>query len=1319
MQHSRFPLLSFRSPRFVSATSAFLAVSTAGLALPQRGVAQDDLTRQPSAQGNGAQGDQGNNNGGQPNNGDMNGGDPNSGGNSGNGAGGGNDRNNDPNANNGVYGNGGDSAAGPNGGTSNPSVGVDNAGSTGAVGTRSGRTSRPQPRVAPPNPLVLTVPTRGNGPAVNTGTTARPAPFIPLRQPGNFTLQTDPYRARLGPFNQPLQLFGYGIFQPARQIIIARRRALLPRPRVVQQFGTGTRGRTSGTQAGAGGTSGSNNNNGSFGNGSFGFDPNNPDANTQDPNGSLNGDTANGTSRNGTGRKPAADANGGNGTIGNNPNDPNYDPNAVDAAGAVIGGGQGYNGQNGGQNGSSQDYNGQNGSSQGYNGGYNNGYNNQNGGQNLDNGQSYNNNLPYNGGDSGQPYADDGTSQNGQMRRRPGTTNGYLNGNYNAYPNGTYPNGTYPNGSFPGDTAAPGSDIQFPGDDALIQNGAGNGTNALGGQFADPISALYAPVFTSPPAGYQFQPGDVLTIGYSALTLPRREFSATVDGQGGVSVEGVGRVSVVYKTEAQAEAALRARLSRLYRDVDVSINLRQLRTIQVTVSGNSFAPGTYPVPASTTAFSLLLATGGPTANGSLRDIRVLRNGRRVSTLDFYPLIAGGTANPSAKGGDIALRSGDIIFIPSPVSRVTVRGEVRTPAVYELTPADTLLDALNYGGGIKPSGVDQNVHIDTVNNGTGRVIVDVNLRNTAQAARTPVFDGDTVDVSSVRAILTNRVTIAGAVDQPADYALTPGMRVADLVARARGVLINTYLGRAELTHLNADLTTSVQPINLDAALANDSAQNVPLRRFDTLQVFSLQDAAYQGRRTAEVRGDVQQPGLYTQSDNMRVSDLLLQAHGPLPDAYLNRAVLLHQRPDGTYAYEYVSLRGTSAGNPDADPLVLDNDILAVYRIGEAHFTPDHTVKILGDVLEPGLYPRGENMKISDLVKLAGAYKPGGGTVVMVSHARQSNTALPSSVAPPVVVAFNGAGVLGASGDTALQDGDVVTVQGNGTIKDHPPIVTVTGAVAHPGPFPIDSKTRLSDAIAKAGGLLPEAFPQGAEFTRLSGTLVTTGQMTLAQTISRSSDLLNVGEYQREKAKAVLTLIEAAGSAASGTSSSSIIPIPGAGGGGSAANPNVGGLVDTLRSINPVSPGRLLTQSQLQPDGSVAIRLVNALKRPGGSEDFLLKDGDTIVVPETPTTVQVVGAVFAGKGVVFKPGQSVDYYINFAGGFTQDAAKDRIEVIHAGGGLIPASAAGAIQPGDLILVPTKVLAEKITRSGNAFTNFLQGLVGSAVVLRLLTR
>ena len=112
------------------------------------------------------------------------------------------------------------------------------------------------------------------------------------------------------------------------------------------------------------------------------------------------------------------------------------------------------------------------------------------------------------------------------------------------------------------------------------------------------------------------------------------------------------------------------------------------------------------------------------------------------------------------------------------------------------------------------------------------------------------------------------------------------------------------------------------------------------------------------------------------------------------------------------------------------------------------------------------------------------------------------------------------------------------------------------------------------------------------------------------------MLNLSQYQRERAKANLALIEAAGSAASGSSSGFAIPGLGGGGAASAANPNIAPLVSNLSQNNPVSPGRLLTPSQLQPNGGVAVRLAEAIKHPGGREDFLLKDGDTIVVPETP-------------------------------------------------------------------------------------------------------
>jgi len=1306
----RFFTARRRSAPLAAALGVLLAASS--LALPQRSAGQDPQSSSSSA-------------------GDPSGGNP------------------PYSAGTGSY-NNGDNAAGS---ASNPPVGVDTNGHPDAVATRNGRTTRPRVPAAPANPLVLTDPASNPEPSGTYGpdsaygpnnafgpdssqsnrqgnsqsllynpqpppapTGNRQIPPVVNREPRSYVLQTDPSLLGQPRLQKPLPLFGYDFFQPARQIIVARRRALLPpAPRVTRYPQPLRPGQPRSGQQPSGNSASAN------GYTSNGYNYYN------DPNaGALSSSYPNGTYQNSGGY------NGGS----------SYNNGSSGADAALLGAGIAYGaaGQGGGfspygvngtgdpsQTGSQRQsdpqagqypntqYPGSDPSSQ-----YPSQYPN---GSPRSNGYSDSGSDPSSTGydPNGPGTGSGGSAMNGDvtsttiLRRSPNSGYDYSNGD-SAQNGGTYQ--TQTSSGFPGDTAPLGSDIQFPGDDALLQNGT---ANAVVGQVTDPISStLYRNVLASLPPNYQLQPGDQLTVRYSALALAPREFTATVDLQGGIEVEGSGRISVVGRTASQAEDALRSRLSRLYRNVDVSINLRQLRTIQVTVSGAAFAPGTYTVPATATAFNVLNAAGGPTADGSLRDIRVIRSGRVAGTLDIYPLIGATGARPSAKNGDISLQAGDNIYVPARLSRIAIVGEVRQQAVYELTPAESLRDALRYAGGIKPSGVDQNVHIDTINNGTDRVIVDVNLRDRTTVAKTSVYDGDTIEVSSIRSIITNRVTVNGAVNQPGDYALTSGLTVAGLIARARGIEDDTYTNQADLLRLNPDNTTTRLHLDIGQALNGDPTQNIPLKRFDILQLYTRQEVSYIGRRLVTVRGAVQRPGLYTQSDNMRVSDLLLDSGGPLPDAYLNRAVLLHQRGDGTYAYDYVSLRDVEARDQSADLPIQDNDVLAIYRNGEAHFTPDHTVKILGNILSPGLYPRGEGERLSDLLKIVGAFKPGGGTRVTVAHARRPVTDKAVQVASAIVPAqttvdYTPEQTVASGTDLALQDGDVVAVQGDGNLQDHPAVVTVTGMVNRPGPIIIQQGMHLSDAIKQAGGLRAQAFPQGAEFTRMSDALATPGQLDLATVIARMSDMLNLSQLQREKAKSNLELIQAAGTAASGSTG-----IAGLGGGSpaNAANPNLAPLTNALSQNSLVSPARLLTLSQLEPNGSVAVQLAQAIKRPGSIDDVLLKDGDTLVVPETPTTVQVVGAVYSGRGVVYRPGQSIDYYVRLVGGFTPDAATDRIEVIHAGGGLIPADKAGALQPGDLILVPTKVLAEKISRSGNGFSDFFQGLLGGAITLKVLS-
>ncbi|HZP81825.1 MAG TPA: polysaccharide biosynthesis/export family protein, partial [Chthonomonadaceae bacterium] len=253
---------------------------------------------------------------------------------------------------------------------------------------------------------------------------------------------------------------------------------------------------------------------------------------------------------------------------------------------------------------------------------------------------------------------------------------------------------------------------------------------------ADPLSQLFRNPIASVPPNYQLAPGDVLTIRISSPTQEPQTYTRTVDSRGTISLGSLQAVVVRGLTAEGAEKLLRTQLRRLVKNAEVSVTLSQLRTIQVTVSGAAFLPGTYTVPANTSAYNVLNAAGGPTFDGTLRNIEVRRAGKVVGKLDVYRFLALGEET-----NEIPLQTGDMIVIPPRQSQVSVSGEVLHPAVFELTPSETLQDALRYAGGVKPSAVDQRIHIKTLVPGTARVVTDVDIKDSATARKTALYDGD--------------------------------------------------------------------------------------------------------------------------------------------------------------------------------------------------------------------------------------------------------------------------------------------------------------------------------------------------------------------------------------------------------------------------------------------------------------------------------------------------------------------------------------------------------------------------------------------------
>jgi protein involved in polysaccharide export with SLBB domain len=821
-------------------------------------------------------------------------------------------------------------------------------------------------------------------------------------------------------------------------------------------------------------------------------------------------------------------------------------------------------------------------------------------------------------------------------------------------------------------------------------------------QIADPLATTLQQVVASAPTNYQLSGGDQIILRYSSPTMEERRYKLRLDSSGALDVPEVGHVVVRGDTVAQAEDTLRAKMSPIYRNVDVSVELGPLRTIPVTVSGESFFPGTYQVSAVATAFNMVYATGGPTQDGSMRGIQVLRGGRIVGVIDVYRMLKG-------SGSDIGLQAGDVIYIPGYFNRVAVRGEVRHQAIFELRDDESLADLLSYAQ-VKPSGVTQRVLVSTVDPGSTRLLKDVDVDDPGQAGEVKLYDGASVEVFSVRQDIANKVTIEGAVDQPGEYALTPGMTVADLVASARGVLDETYTSHADLYRYNADTTLTHIPIDLDKALKGDPTANIPLTRWDKLRVYSRSEVEFIGRRDVTVRGAVQHQGIYYRSDNLRVKDLLLQAGGTIPDAYLYRATLLHQRPDGSYKYEFVDLDAAMKDDPDNNVLLEDHDVLAVYTVEEAQFVPQHTIAVEGEVVTPGKnYPRGDGMHLSDALKIAGGPTPKAGDLIQVAHARTDQGSLPIDIEYSPQTGE-------VDPDPLLQDGDVITLPGRGNFQEKPLVVTVSGAVNRPGPVILSGpQVRLSDVIKLAGGLKPEAYPQGAEFTRDPANMQTADQTRLALLISHINNILNDSEYQRALALSDLERIKELGSALQGQQQISIpgitpqqlpsqLPSNGANG---------------LFNRDLVSPPRRMTMADLESSGNIAVNLAVALKHPGSDEDIILKDGDAITVPEKPTTVEIVGAVIHPQGVVYHDGEPMQYYIDRAGGYAPDAAKDRVLVIHIGGGLIPAKTVREIEPGDVILVPSGVLAAKLAQHTSEFDEIFKTLANTALIAFVAAR
>jgi protein involved in polysaccharide export with SLBB domain len=482
--------------------------------------------------------------------------------------------------------------------------------------------------------------------------------------------------------------------------------------------------------------------------------------------------------------------------------------------------------------------------------------------------------------------------------------------------------------------------------------------------------STFAPV-TNVPVGpeYVIGPGDAF-----ALTMWGRadgQFLLQVDRDGQIVLPEVGALKVWGMKFGDLESYLQHELSRKYTDFKMSITMTRLRTIQVFIVGEAQTPGTYTVSSLSTVINALVAAGGPSKNGSLREIRLSRTAQGPVKIDLYDFLLGGD-----KTKDMRLQDGDTIFIPLLGPVVGVAGNVKRPAIYELAGPTTLKQALHLAGGVTVAGWLQRVQVERIEDHQRRIVVDLDISpggapQSSSPADSPLRDGDVVKVFPVVSQEARIVLLEGHAARPGKYEWKPGMRLKDILASYDVLLPQPNTEYGEIIRLvPPDLHPITIPFNLGQLLAGDASQNIELAQYDTIRTFRWDKRASQ---KVTISGLVYEPNDYRLVPDMKVRDLIEVAGGLQKNAYIRTAEVTrrHISQDGVTTEKIeVNLEKVLAGDPENNISLRDYDYLVIRPIPDLQF--GLTVEITGEVRFPGVYPIQRQETLSSVLERVGGY-----------------------------------------------------------------------------------------------------------------------------------------------------------------------------------------------------------------------------------------------------------------------------------------------------------------------------------------------------------
>ncbi|MDE5585258.1 MAG: SLBB domain-containing protein [Muribaculaceae bacterium] len=607
------------------------------------------------------------------------------------------------------------------------------------------------------------------------------------------------------------------------------------------------------------------------------------------------------------------------------------------------------------------------------------------------------------------------------------------------------------------------------------------------------------------PQNYRLGPGDEVIIDIWGVSEDNIRQQISPDGR--IMISQLGPVYLNGLTVAEANQQLKNIFAKKYSgvgsDTDINLTLGQIRSIQIDVLGEVSTPGTYRISPFSNAFHALYNAGGINDIGSLRNIEIFRNGKKISTIDVYDFLFKGK-----DVGNVRLQEGDVIIVPPYSELVHIEGNVKRPMFYELRQGENLAKLIEYAGGFSGDAYSDVVRVLRLNG----LEKELNTVDRNEFAYYPLKDGDVVSVGVVTDEYTNKVEIGGSVYRPGTYAINDNVRtLRQLIQTAEGLTDDAYLDRALMYREKPDRSLEVLSINL-GDIMNGTAADIELRKNDIINIININAITERGGFT--IQGLVNSPGTYPYADGTSLEDLILQAGGLLEGAStarveISRRVIDQAATDATnqLAQTYtVNIEGGLGVGQAKEFILKPYDLVQVRK--SPTYSQQHTVTLSGEVLFPGNYViETRNERISDIVRRAGgllesAYVKGAYLKrlrtadqreirnetmrLAASHNQEEDSIIidPSATSNQFYVGIDLRKAIespGSTEDFVVQAGDVVFV------PEEQSTVSITGDVLFPNTVVYVPGKKLKYYIEQAGGYGDRAKKNKAYVVYMNGTV----------------------------------------------------------------------------------------------------------------------------------------------------------------------------------------------------------------------------------------